>query len=100
MRTLRAAAAVEAASLLILSVNLFTTHTRAITSLGGPVHGTAYLVVVAATFSATVKGASAGARRRSFVPGVGGVLALQRLRRHPEAVRAPSGDTMREDGRT
>jgi len=100
VRTLRAAAAVEAASLLTLFVNLFTLHARPVTSLGGPVHGTAYLVVIAATFSATVGGASAGARGRSFVPGVGGILVLHRLRRYPGAVRATSGDAVREGGRT
>ncbi|MFS8201107.1 DUF3817 domain-containing protein [Streptomyces sp. CWNU-52B] len=100
VKTLRAAAAVEAASLLILLVNVFTVHARPVTSLGGPVHGTAYLVVIATTFSATVAGASAGTRWRSFVPGVGGMLVLQRLRRRPEAARAPGRDAVREEGRT
>ncbi|WP_137991472.1 DUF3817 domain-containing protein [Streptomyces vilmorinianum] len=79
MRTLRIAAAAEAASLLILPANLLTTHTAAVSTLVGPIHGTAYLVVVAATWPAP--GAAApGARRRSVVPGVGGLLALRRLR--------------------
>ncbi|MDQ0771945.1 hypothetical protein QF026_000411 [Streptomyces aurantiacus] len=100
VRALRVAAVVEAASLLILFINLFTLHAEPITSLGGPVHGTAYLIVIALTFSATVRGASAGARRRSFVPGVGGMLVLQRLRRRPEAVKAPAESAVREGGRT
>ncbi|MFD5319562.1 DUF3817 domain-containing protein [Streptomyces sp. NPDC127098] len=74
MRTLRAAAAVEAASLALLLVNLVTVHAEAVTSLAGPTHGTAYLATIAVTWQAT---ASPAARRRSLVPGVGGLLALR-----------------------
>ncbi|MEU0371961.1 hypothetical protein ABZ070_17190 [Streptomyces sp. NPDC006283] len=79
VRTLRFAAAVEAASLVVLLGNLFTTHTPAVSSLVGPLHGTAYLVVIAATATAPSAAAS-GARRHALVPGVGGVLALRRMR--------------------
>ncbi|KUH37391.1 hypothetical protein ATE80_18565 [Streptomyces kanasensis] len=95
MKVLRIAAAVEAASIVILFVNLFTIHAKPITSLGGPTHGTAYLLTIVATFSLTVAGASAGARLLSFVPGIGGMLVLQRLKRHPEALKAPAGDAVR-----
>ncbi len=93
MRTLRVAAFVEAASLLVLLVNLLTVHAEPITSLGGPTHGTAYLVVVAVTFTA-VAGAPKGVRRRSLVPGIGGMLVLRRLGRAPEAPGVP--DSVRD----
>ncbi|GAA1549550.1 hypothetical protein GCM10009678_35410 [Actinomadura kijaniata] len=78
MRALRVAAAVEALSLALLLVNLATVHTEVITSLGGPVHGTAYLATLAATWLVP---AGAGARWRAAVPGVGGLLALRHLSR-------------------
>ncbi|GAA2384786.1 hypothetical protein GCM10010420_03880 [Streptomyces glaucosporus] len=78
--TLRIAAGTEAASLAVLLANLLTVHAEAVTSLGGPLHGTAYLATVAATWQATTP-AEPGARRRALVPGVGGLLALRRIRR-------------------
>ncbi|MCQ0023176.1 hypothetical protein M4914_09610 [Streptomyces somaliensis DSM 40738] len=95
-KALRAAAAVEAASLLVLLVNLFTVHAGPVASLGGPVHGSAYLVTVVATFSLTAAGPSGGAARAlSFVPGAGGMLVLRWLRLHPGAVGTPDGATGR-----
>jgi uncharacterized membrane protein YdcZ (DUF606 family) len=79
MRTLRLAAGTEAATLMVLSANLLTAHTPAVSSLVGPLHGTAYLVVIAATWQVSDAAAS-GARWASLVPGVGGLLALRRLR--------------------
>jgi hypothetical protein len=80
MRALRIAAAVEAVSLLALLVNLATVHTKAVTSLGGPVHGTAYLAVIACTW---LMPASGTARWLAVIPGVGGLLALRRVRSAP-----------------
>src|SRR5687767_7630304 len=74
MRTLRIAAAVEAGSLGLLLVNLVTVHAPAITSLGGPLHGTAYLVVIALT------PAGPATRWRAAIPGIGGLLVLRRIR--------------------
>jgi hypothetical protein len=77
MRTLRIAAAIEAGSLALLLVNLVTVHAPAITSLGGPLHGTAYLAVIALTLltpAATVP----GTRWRAMIPGIGGLLVLRR----------------------
>ncbi|MEU9117362.1 hypothetical protein AB0D04_37880 [Streptomyces sp. NPDC048483] len=79
LRTLRIAAGVEAASFAVLLGNLLTTHTQAITTLVGPLHGTAYLIAIAAT-SMAPPAASPGARRRAAIPGVGGLLALWRIR--------------------
>lgn len=83
LRTLRIAAGVEAASFAVLLGNLLTTHTQAITTLVGPLHGTAYLVAIAATSmapSAAPSAAPTGARWRAAIPGVGGLLALRRIR--------------------
>ncbi|MFD9035402.1 DUF3817 domain-containing protein [Streptomyces sp. NPDC059567] len=79
MRTLRIAAGVEAFSLVALLANLLTTHTPAVSSLVGPLHGTAYLVVFAATWQVS-NAAMSGTRWAAAVPGVGGLLALRRLR--------------------
>ncbi len=79
MRLLAVAAVVEAVSLLVLLVNRLTLHLDPVTSLTGPVHGTAYLVVIGATL--LLPGASRAARLLALVPGIGGALALRRLRR-------------------
>jgi uncharacterized membrane protein YdcZ (DUF606 family) len=78
MHALRIAAGVEAASLVILLLNLVTAHLEVITSLGGPVHGTAYLVVIAMTLTSQAATASS-ARWFAFVPGFGGLLVLRRM---------------------
>lgn len=82
MRTLRIAAAVEAASLVVLLVNVFTVHAEPITSLGGPAHGTAYLVAIAMTWSISAA-AGTGARWLALIPGIGAMLALRRLGNEP-----------------
>ncbi len=79
MRLLAVAAVVEAVSLLVLLANRLTLHLDPVTWLTGPVHGTAYLVVIGATL--LLPGASRAARLLALVPGVGGALALRRLRR-------------------
>ncbi|NGN69015.1 hypothetical protein G5C51_34645 [Streptomyces sp. A7024] len=76
MRALRIAAQVEAGSLVLLLANLCTVHTEVITSLGGPVHGTAYLIIILAVWRTT---AAPAARWRALIPGIGGLLALRRL---------------------
>ncbi|WP_030786454.1 hypothetical protein [Streptomyces sp. NRRL S-920] len=78
MRTLRLAATAEAASLTLLLGNLLTVHAPALSTLLGPLHGTAYLVVIAATWMIPPT-AAPGARWRALVPGVGGLLALRRI---------------------
>ncbi|WP_308315933.1 hypothetical protein [Streptomyces sp. CC228A] len=69
----------EAASLLALLLNLATVHAGPVTSLGGPVHGAAYLAVIALTFAAGPR-ATPAARWCSLVPGAGGLLVLRLLR--------------------
>ncbi|MEV6956274.1 DUF3817 domain-containing protein [Streptomyces sp. NPDC051183] len=84
MRTLRIAAAAEAASLTLLLLNLFTVHTGVITSLAGLLHGTAYLAVIVAVFL-TPAIARPGAKGCAFIPGIGGLLALRLLGQQPPA---------------
>ena len=90
MRTLRIAVAVESVSLLVLLINLATTRLQAITSLVGPLHGTAYLAVITVTVLAPST-ASSGARWRAAIPAIGGLLALRRLRDRSD--QAPSKRT-------
>lgn len=71
----RVAALVECVSLAVLLVNLATVHLPVITSLGGPTHGLAYLVVVVMTLRDPA--ASRAAKVQSFVPGIGGLLVLR-----------------------
>ncbi|MEU9379180.1 DUF3817 domain-containing protein [Streptomyces sp. NPDC048255] len=95
MRTLRIAAAAEAASLTLLLLNLFTVHTRVITSLGGLLHGTAYLAVIVAVFL-TPALARPGTKGCAFIPGIGGLLALRLLGQQPPASspdRLPGADS-------
>jgi hypothetical protein len=75
--TVRAASWAELLSLAVLLINLATVHLNAITSLGGPVHGCAYLIVVILTLRRP--GLSGGTRLLGLIPGVGGLLVLRRL---------------------
>jgi hypothetical protein len=77
--TVRAASWAELISLAVLLANLATLHLDAVTSLGGPVHGCAYLVVV--ILALRHPGLPAGTRLLGLVPGVGGLLVLGSLRR-------------------
>jgi hypothetical protein len=81
MRTLRIAAAAEAVSLVVLLGNLLTVHAAAVSSLAGPLHGSAYLLTIAT---------AAGARRYALIPGIGALLALRHLRSAPEPGRPPA----------
>lgn len=75
MRLFRAVAAVEFVSLLVLLANLATLHLPAITSLGGPTHGCAYLFVVVATLRNPT--ATRTAKVMAWLPGVGGLLVAR-----------------------
>ncbi|MEU6820544.1 hypothetical protein ABZ921_07945 [Streptomyces atriruber] len=81
MRTLRVAATVEAASLALLFANLLTVHARPLSGLLGPLHGTAYLVVIAATWMLPSTASPGVVRWRAVVPGVGGLLVLRGVER-------------------
>ena len=78
LTVLKIAAVVEAVSVGLLFANLFTVHWPAVSSALGPTHGTAYLVTIVTAFSAA--GARTRAKWLSFVPGIGGYLALRSLR--------------------
>ncbi|QKW54048.1 DUF3817 domain-containing protein [Streptomyces buecherae] len=88
MRVLRIAAVVEAVSLVFLLVNVFTVHVGVITSLGGPTHGTAYLVIIVIAWR-TPPALAPGARPRALVPGIGGLLVLRRMPQEASAARRP-----------
>ncbi len=77
MKVLKIAAAVEAVSVCLLFLNLFTVHWEAVSSVLGPTHGTAYLVTIVTAL--TTAGASTRAKVLSFVPAIGGYLALRNL---------------------
>jgi hypothetical protein len=78
-RALRAAAVVELVSLVVLLGNLVTVHLRPVSSAVGTIHGCAYLLVIGLVLAR--EGAPRAARLLTLVPGVGGTLALRRLRR-------------------
>ncbi|MEU7827530.1 hypothetical protein [Nonomuraea sp. NPDC049129] len=86
LRTLRLAAAVELVSLVVLLGNLLTTHTPAVATLVGPLHGTAYLVIVVTALLAPAALPS-GVRWRAVIPGVGGLLVVRRMRNHSPETR-------------
>jgi hypothetical protein len=75
MRTtpLRIAATAETATLAALLLNLLTVHAEPVSSLLGPLHGTAYLAAIATA-------PTPRARRYAAIPGIGGLLALRQLR--------------------
>jgi hypothetical protein len=77
LRPLRIAARAELVSLIILLGNLFTAHLKPISSLMGPTHGCAYLFTVIATWR--LPQATPTAKTLSFLPGIGGLLALRQL---------------------
>ncbi|WP_199537186.1 DUF3817 domain-containing protein [Spongiactinospora gelatinilytica] len=77
---LRFASAVEAISLVVLLVNLVTLHARPVSAVVGPLHGAAYLVVIMITLLARAP-IVPGVRLRALIPGIGGLLAVRRLKR-------------------
>ncbi|MFF3057796.1 DUF3817 domain-containing protein [Streptomyces sp. NPDC057909] len=78
LRHLRIAGQGELISLIILLTNLATAHHKPISSLMGPTHGCAYLFVVVATWR--LKQATPVTKASAVIPGIGGLLALRRLR--------------------
>jgi hypothetical protein len=89
-QALRIAAVVELATLLLLLANLFTVHWEAVSSLAGPTHGCAYLLVVILTWRQP--GADPPAKATALLPGVGGLIVLRRLSQASTASRDRSGD--------
>jgi hypothetical protein len=79
-RLLRIAALVELVSLALLLINLATVHWPAVASLLGPIHGCAYLFVIGATIR---ESRDTPTRLRAVVPGIGGLLMIQRLTKTP-----------------
>jgi hypothetical protein len=96
LRVLSIAAVVEAVSLLVLLVNLFTIHLAGVAAATGPIHGTAYLAVIASAL--LLPGASRTARFLAAVPGVGGGLALTLIARQPPPPISPTRSLSRRAG--
>ncbi len=80
-RLLRWASIVEAGSLAILLLNLCTVQLGPVSSALGPVHGTAYLLVIGAALS--IRPAAPGVRLLALLPGIGGLLAGRLLASRP-----------------
>jgi hypothetical protein len=78
IKVLKITAAIEAVTVVLLFANLLTVHWPAVASALGPTHGTAYLVTIVTVL--TLPGAPGSAKWLAFVPGVGGYLALRRMR--------------------
>ena len=91
LKGLKIADAVEAVSVCLLFLNLFTVHWPAVSSALGPMHGTAYLVTIVITLSMAV--ASTRAKLLSLVPAVGGYHALRNLKGLGEKVAGPEADS-------
>lgn len=67
------ASLVETVSLPILVLNRVTAHSPVVTSTVGPLHGFAYLTVIALALTMTCPGRL---RALAFVPAIGGVLFI------------------------
>ncbi|MEY9859684.1 hypothetical protein ABH935_005317 [Catenulispora sp. GAS73] len=77
-RFFRVAAFVELVTLIVLLGNLATLHAKPVTSLIGPTHGCAYLVIVLATWRNDR--AVLAVKLAALLPGIGGFLVLRLLR--------------------
>jgi hypothetical protein len=75
---LRLTVLVESLTIAVLLANLATVHADPVAGIVGPVHGTAYLGVVALVLA--IPGSSRKARWLAVVPVAGGWLALRELR--------------------
>lgn len=76
-RFFRLTALAELLTLAGLLANLATVHLKPVTSLLGPAHGCAYLVIVLTTWRNGR--APAAAKLTALLPGIGGYLVLRRL---------------------
>ncbi len=76
-RLLRIAAAAEVITLVLMLANLFTAHVPEISSLLGPTHGCAYLLVVIGTLRHP--GADGRTKLLAILPGLGGLFAERRI---------------------
>jgi len=95
-RLLRISALVELVSLALLVINLATVHWPAAASLLGPVHGCAYLFVIGATIN---ESRATPTRLLAVVPGVGGLLVIQRLTKTPVIVARDGGSLVAQNDR-
>lgn len=90
MIVLRVLSALELISLVVILTNRFTIHLPVVTSTGGPLHGLFYVSTILLVLFLPLPRAS---KWLAVVPGVGGVLALWRARRHTPAPTADLAPT-------
>ncbi|MEC3917903.1 hypothetical protein [Nocardia sp. CDC160] len=74
---LRRAAIIETLSLVVLLLNLITVHWPMVSTLIGPVHGCAYIVVIMLAFR--LPETRPGVKALALLPVVGGLLVLRGL---------------------
>ena len=89
-RFFRIAALVELVTLVVLLANLATVHLQPVTSLIGPTHGCAYLVIVLATWRN--RQAATAAKVVALLPGIGGLLVLRQLAQALPQTSAPNSN--------
>lgn len=92
VKALRAAAAAELATLVLLLTNLFTVHWSAVSSLLGPAHGCAYLFVV--ILACRRADTTTRTRVTALIPGIGGLLVVRQLRLRALSSRRSSEDVL------
>jgi uncharacterized membrane protein YdcZ (DUF606 family) len=78
-RALNIAAGAELVTLTLLLANLATVHLPAVSSVLGPVHGAAYLLVILLTHNDRDAGGST--KLLAWLPAVGGLLVIRRRAR-------------------
>ncbi|NYJ73866.1 hypothetical protein [Allobranchiibius huperziae] len=74
-------AVVETVSLAALLINLATARSSGLAGIVGPIHGSAYLIAIALSFSGPF---SSRARLLTFIPGIGALLAHRLSMDSPE----------------
>lgn len=93
IRLLRIAAHIELVSLIVMLVNLATVHLESVSSLMGPLHGCAYLVILVAFWR--MPDAAITTKALAVIPGIGGQLAVRRQRRDAVATQRPHPTRLR-----
>ncbi|MFB9905694.1 hypothetical protein [Allokutzneria oryzae] len=74
---LRVPATVELTTLVVMLVNIATVHAPAVSSVSGPLHGFAYVMVVVVALLR--EGTPRRARLVALLPGIGGLLAVREI---------------------
>ncbi|RZQ62419.1 DUF3817 domain-containing protein [Amycolatopsis suaedae] len=73
-QALKAVSVAELATLVVLLANVATVHLPVVSSLFGPLHGSAYLATIALTW---VAGCPGRGKAMALIPGIGGLLVVR-----------------------